>query len=149
MHRSENDTCSRLIPVVTISSSGLQQSSIFSWNHLQGPFHALLGSTWRAFKTMAILASPQYAGSSCVWNCSMSEKNDSAVPSASASAKYLLPILHISHLNIKISSSSLCIMGPHTVQKLFLRETRMLPAFWISSDLCPCLLWFWLGLDRI
>ena len=87
----QKTTWSKVIPSLMTSDNGLQQSSMLSLNHLQGPFHFRLGSTCRAFNTIARLASPQKAGSSCVWNCSMSEKNDSIVPSFSASAMYCFP----------------------------------------------------------
>lgn len=44
-----------------------------------------------AFSTIASDARPQYAGSSCVENCSMSGKKPSAVPAARAREKSWRP----------------------------------------------------------
>ena len=59
-------TCDKLMPSRLTSSIGRQQSSMYSWNHRHTPFQRRLGSIARAFSTIARLASPQNAGSSCV-----------------------------------------------------------------------------------
>lgn len=46
---------------------------------------------WSVFRVIAMLARPQYAGSSWVLNCSMSWKKPSMVPSASASLNNSFP----------------------------------------------------------
>ena len=48
-------TWSSTMPSSATRAMGRQQSSISSWNHLQGPFHARRGSIWRVFSTIARL----------------------------------------------------------------------------------------------
>ena len=64
-----------VIPSRCTVSSGMQQSSICSWNIRHDPFQTRRGSIASELSTIATLASPQYAGSSCVRYCSISEKN--------------------------------------------------------------------------
>eukprot|EP01139_Manchomonas_bermudensis_P005455 Amastigsp_a175122_138.p5 type:complete len:103 gc:universal Amastigsp_a175122_138:1142-1450(+) len=82
---------SSVTPTCFTISSGLQQSSISSENHRQGPFHTRCGSTPSALSDMDSDASAQKAGSLCVANCSERQKYASIVPSKSASRKICLP----------------------------------------------------------
>ena len=52
---SAKSTWSSTMPSSATRAMGRQQSSISSWNHLQGPFHALRGSICRVFSTIARL----------------------------------------------------------------------------------------------
>lgn len=85
-------TCESVRPSCLTSSTGLQQSSISSWNHRHGPFQTRRGSMESALRTMATEASPQYAGSACVLYCSMSLKKPRIVPAMRASAKMASPV---------------------------------------------------------
>lgn len=57
--------CTCNLTVINVESR-LCEVPTCSWNHLQAPFHVLLGSIANAFRTIAKLASPQKDGSSCV-----------------------------------------------------------------------------------
>lgn len=84
-------TCVSTTPSCATLFSGRQQSSNCSWNHRQLPFQGRLGSMLSALSTIAMLAKPQNAGSSCVLCCSISLKNPDMVPCCSASANSKRP----------------------------------------------------------
>lgn len=99
-------TCLIDTPSSLILLRGLQQSSRFSSNHLQGAFQVLLGSIANALSTILILVNPQKAGSDWVLKspklpksknskfyeyCSESLKKLKAVPSCRARWKYWIP----------------------------------------------------------
>jgi hypothetical protein len=71
--------------------SGVQQSKSSSLNQRHAPFHTRPGSMCSAFRHMASVARPQYAGSACVMNCSASGKYVSMYGAVTASRKSALP----------------------------------------------------------